>query len=309
MKNNLIKIIKKSLLLTTVLFISCSKDNYEDLGKENNNSKYKLTVLNSKELKKQGKLVKKLENFRAFTKLQNDNNKTATSSIYNFSIETRNVKLIETESIKTYTFKVNRTIDNGLFENLLISQLSDGSYTIKLLQYNLSESEKTALFSGSDIDVNGKLNVINIDDPNLITDVIGKFQGDCFDTIFVYQEPHNCHGSDAHAPGNIDCPFWFTDESMAASYGGYVSFIVSVDCDGGGGGDGLGVITTPVSGGGTVNISAQDLFFAGITEQQQEWIDSQSESVRAHLRNLQPVFEGNRHLHGPYRGRSSVLES
>jgi len=63
-------LVNKLLLLVTVFFISCSKDTYEDLGKESNNSKYKLTVLNSKELKKQSKLFKKLMDLARFQNLK-----------------------------------------------------------------------------------------------------------------------------------------------------------------------------------------------------------------------------------------------
>lgn len=110
-------LVNKLLLLVTVFFISCSKDTYEDLGKESNNSKYKLTVLNSKELKKQSKLFKKIDGLSTVSKLKSTEKKV-TSKIYNFSIDTKKVNLIEVDNIKTYTFKVNRSTDNGLLENL-----------------------------------------------------------------------------------------------------------------------------------------------------------------------------------------------
>lgn len=107
--------------------------------------------------------------------------------------------------------------------------------------------------SGGDVNVNGKLNIIDIDDPILISDVMGKYSTDCFDTVFIYSPPRNCAGELHHAPGDTSCNYWFTDPSMSASYGGYESSVVSVPCVSGSGGDDTvgGVITTPIGGGST----------------------------------------------------------
>jgi hypothetical protein len=240
---------------------------------------YKVRTLNSRDLKNQGKLVKKLNNFRAFTKFQNENNRTEVSSIYDFSIETNNVKLIETDSLKTYTFKVNRAVDNGLFENLQITKKVNDTYVAKLLQYNLTSEEKALFLSGENIDVNGKLATINIDDQDFISDITSKSSGDCYETVMIFQEAHNCLGEESHSPGDVNCPYWFTDPSMAASYDGYEAVVVSVDCYGGGD-DGLGggVITTPV-GGGSATFDAYDTFYNSLSIQQMDWLDTQPETV------------------------------
>ncbi|WP_177169154.1 hypothetical protein [Flavobacterium terrigena] len=224
--------------------------------------------------------MKKVEGFKAFTKFKTTE-RTEVSSIYDFSVEANDVKMLEINNIKTFTFKVNRTIDNGLFENLLITQQVDSTYTAKLLQYTLTESEKTALLSGTAVDVNGKLNVINIDDPNLITDVMGKYDGEsCYDNVFVFEE-HPC-ATGLHAYGDSGCKLPIGQQAQSGSF---VSAIISVPCDdGGGGGDlGTGVVTSPTGGGGAGSPSPYNLFFSSLLFNIQEWFYNQLEDLQANI--------------------------
>lgn len=177
----------KKLLIFGIIVMLFGCNTPEDLI-EKETSSLKLTTLNSKELKKREKLFSKIESFSEFLKLQ-PLNKTVSSEIYNFSVDTNSAKMLQNGTITSYTFKVNRVVDNGLFENLLITEKQNGELIAQLLQYNLTGSEKKSILSGGDVNVNGKLNVIDIDDPTLIIDVMGKFRNDCYDTfLFIVNQ-------------------------------------------------------------------------------------------------------------------------
>lgn len=118
-KINLIRILTIGLV-----FIQLSCNAPEDLLEKETNS-LKLTTLNSKELKKREKLFSKIENFSEFTKLQ-VLNKTESSEIYNFFVVTNSAKMLQNGTITSYTFKVYREVDNGLLENLLITEKQSG---------------------------------------------------------------------------------------------------------------------------------------------------------------------------------------
>lgn len=270
--------LKNFLFLLSLLFtFSCSKDAYEELSYETS-KKYKVKSLQRNEIKN---LEKKLKNFKAFTKFQYENNRTEISSIYDFSIETNHVKFIEAGNIKSYTFKVNRTVGNGLFENLQIIKKADGNYVAKLLQYNLTNEEQVLLLSGGYVDVNGKLTIINIDDQIFINNINAKLRGDCYDMIITSQE--NPCASGEHSYGQIGC---IMPPSLQAKPDSNVYTIVSVNCDTGSGGDlENGVTTTPVSGGGGGSLWNQDSFYNDITLEQQTWLDNQTSTVNESILN------------------------
>lgn len=270
--------LKNILLLLSVFFtFSCSKDAYEESSYEAS-KKYKVKSLQRSEIKN---LEKKLKNFKAFTKFQYENNRTEISSIYDFSIETNDVKFIEAGNIKSYTFKVNRTVDNGLFENLQIIKKADGNYVAKLLQYNLTNEEQVLFLSSGYLDVNGKLTTINIDDPSFINNINAKLRGDCYDMIITSQE--NPCASGEHSYGQIGC---IMPPSLQAKPDSNVYTIVSVNCDTGSGGDlENGVTTTPVSGGGGGSLWNQDSFYNNITLEQQTWLDNQTSIVNESILN------------------------
>lgn len=276
LKTKLNKIKQVVILILTMLLASCSKDTYEELVQETKNP-LKVKNLKARDLKKQGNLVKKLDHFKAFTKLQNLNHKTEASSIYDFSIDTNNFKLIENNRVKYYTFKVNRTIDNGMLENLQITKKTDGTYVAKLLQYSLSTSEKALLLSGGRLDVNGKLKVVNIEDPDFLSNINLKFRGDCFDMIITTQE--NLCALGGHSYGQA-CPLPPNQQPKPDSY---VYTVVSGPCgDSGDNGLGDGVFSPP-GGLGNQPLEPLDAFLTSLSAEQQQWLDNQSETTQGNI--------------------------
>lgn len=276
LKTKLNKIKQVVILILTMLLASCSKDTYEELVQETKNP-LKVKNLKARDLKKQGNLVKKLDHFKAFTKLLNLNHKTEASSIYDFSIDTNNFKLIEKDRVKYYTFKVNRTIDNGMLENLQITKKTDGTYVAKLLQYSLSTSEKALLLSGGRLDVNGKLKVVNIEDPDFLSNINLKFRGDCFDMIITTQE--NLCALGGHSYGQA-CPLPPNQQPKPDSR---VYTVVSGPCgDSGDNGLGDGVFSPP-GGLGNQPLEPLDAFLTSLSAEQQQWLDNQSETTQGNI--------------------------
>ncbi len=153
-----------------------------------------------------------------------------------FTVNTDYCKEIFDGTKYTYTFPVFREVDNGLLENLLLVEDTDGSYMAYLIQYELTDDEKTAINFLQPVDMERKVTFIEINDDGLTDDIFGKYyyNGSCYEDNYVYQEATNCLGSEQH-PYSVGsaCPLWGTINT--ATSGGYVNIPTLVSCDGGGG--------------------------------------------------------------------------
>jgi hypothetical protein len=118
MKNLVKKLCITLILLFTTLFSSCEKDLYEEAIHSSKKIKIREVTFD--------KLIKE-EKFSSLLNSINDNNITSRSAFenqYGFTISNENVKVIETDTITSYTLAIKRdgVIYNTFFENLVIQK-------------------------------------------------------------------------------------------------------------------------------------------------------------------------------------------
>src|SRR5690606_35516360 len=90
-------------------------------------------------------------------------------------------------SYHSYTFPVIRDNPSVALENILFSLQADGTYKVSLVSYNLSESEKEALFNGQFVDLTNKASIETIDSQALIDETLASMdQGNCTTLIITY---------------------------------------------------------------------------------------------------------------------------
>lgn len=185
---------------------------------------------------------------------KNANQKNVSSSIYNFSINTNVCKMITVDSLTTYTFEVTREQDNGFFENLVVQELTDGTFKTKLFRYNVTAQEKENILKGIDVDMTNKISTILIDDPSFVTDIFSKiyFSTFCYESSTVYVQGTPCGGIQAHN-WNEACPHAGT--ALAAQPPSLQTVYTMVPCpidETGGGSEPTGPTDTgEIGGGGT----------------------------------------------------------
>jgi len=69
---------------------------------------------------------------------------------------------------------MQRDIETGILENLLLSLQPDGSYKIAIITYNTTAQEKEDIFNDVNVDLSNKVSSTTINDEGLITDIFGK---------------------------------------------------------------------------------------------------------------------------------------
>ena len=170
--------------------------------------------------------------------------RTVHNTEFDFTVDTNIANYIEYGSYHSYTFEVNRTIDNGLIENLLLSLQQDGTYRAFLIAYDLTEDEKEQAQNGIDIDVTGKISAVVFADQDWVNtsfqarvDTGGNGSG-CVE--FVTTTTHYCDDADGDRiidNGQVDgsgCHGNRTTETVT-------NLIVDLNClSGGGSGPGPG---------------------------------------------------------------------
>ena len=225
------KSILKKLVLTScflaILFTSCEK---EPLEEENANyiSNIKKTKVNFADFKENKKAFDVLNLTDTKPNIKNLNVQNATS--YNFDIDFNDGTHLSYHNLESYTFPINRAINNNLLENIVISEHNDGKYYAKLLKYNLTSQEKIDLASDE---------LKSIQNP-IITEVLGEYS-------FGNQIQSNC-GFETHTI-ITPCANGHTSVSQCQLTGAAAPRIrtvtVAIDCTGGEGGGGGGVYNTP----------------------------------------------------------------
>ncbi|MBC7523951.1 MAG: hypothetical protein H7239_05885 [Flavobacterium sp.] len=226
------KSILKKLVLTTcflaILFTSCEKEPLQEEQHANYESNIKKTKVNFANFKENNKAFDVFKNLNLIdTKpiIKNSNVQNATS--YDFEIDFNDGTHFSYHNLESYTFPIKRVIDNGLLENIVISEHTDGKYYAKLLKYNLTSQEKIDL-------ANDELK--SIQNP-IVTEVLGEYsfgnqiQSDCgFATITIITACVNGHTSASQC------------QLTGAAAPRIRSITVAIDCNGGelGGGGGTG---------------------------------------------------------------------
>ena len=189
-KNKVINLLKFGILSLSIslLLWNCEKENSPIQEIEQYQPKLKISKIHKEQIQKNKIINQKLHSFneKIETEKKGDNlSKSIYSSQYDFYIETDYATFIENQdgSYHSYTFPIQRTIDNGLIENLLLSLQADGTYKMFLTSYHLSEQDLDDIESGIEIDFTNKINSNEISDDDLINNVFAKTYG-CVETFY-----------------------------------------------------------------------------------------------------------------------------
>jgi Metallopeptidase toxin 3 len=206
-KNNLVLVF---IIFTTVslFFAGCS---FEAIGEHQNhdengvNTHFKKENVNfetfSKNPKLMGKLNKNKETLKSIT-----SNKIISSTDHSFYINTNDALYIEDENgLHSYTFTINRNLENVFLENLVIQLQQDGTYKSFIVTYNITEQELEDLKNGTLSDINDKISLQVIDDENFTSGFANKILYE--PCITGSSQTWKCsQGVLNHAPGNPGPP-------------------------------------------------------------------------------------------------------
>ena len=178
-----------ALLLTT----SCENELYEEHTiHESNIKRERVNFLKFRENENAFKTYEKLNENK--TQSRSQSSRSIDLDTLDFEINFNNGLHLTYHNLESYTFPIRRVVNNGLLENIVISEHTDGKYYAKLLKYNLTAQERVDL-------TNGELK--SIQNP-IITEVLGEYtfanrSGICYESVQVIT---SC-GAGVHHGGNI----------------------------------------------------------------------------------------------------------
>lgn len=190
-KSKVINLLKFGILFLSIslLLWNCEKQDNPIQEIEQYQPKLKISKIHKKQIQENKIISQKLQSFKGKIKTEKKDgtfSKSIYSSEYDFYIETDYATYIENQdgSYHSYTFPIQRTINNGLIENLLLSLQTDETYKMFLTSYQLSEQDLVDIENGIEVDFTNKINSNEISDDNLINDVFAKTYG-CVETYYV----------------------------------------------------------------------------------------------------------------------------
>jgi len=154
------------LLGISFFFIACQEETIKPMD-EQNSPGFKIETIHTKQIQQNRELIENLKFIEQKTKPKAENTmaRQIYDSVYGFTIDTSIAQYIEYGNYHSYTFSVERDVDNGLTENLFLSLQNDGSYKAFLVSYNLTPEERDRLLNSEDIDLSeeGKIEWQEID--------------------------------------------------------------------------------------------------------------------------------------------------
>lgn len=126
--------------LATMLFTaSCEKDEIIVETFENNNPKVK--EITFKELSSDVKFVNAFSKISKNHQINNSLGRTVMENQYNFTIDDYPAKVIELDSLTSYTFSINnQTRTNSVFENLVINHYTNGITKAAIIKYTPNQN-------------------------------------------------------------------------------------------------------------------------------------------------------------------------
>ncbi len=230
---------KKHLLKKIIIFglvfilFSCEKDLYDNYLESN---KHSLLVQrkNFEDLKQDKVLMKSIEKFTLRGK--NSLNRQHFDSINNFYIDLDDVMFtLDSLNNQTYTFKINRIPDNGLFENLILKSSQTGDFDAVLAQYNQNLFDLT---STSPQDIENAINqytTFTYLGKKTIAEINNKFSinEECFNPSYVYVPGNKCASGEHVFSQGTECDYYGNSINMATP-GSYVFTMVPISCNNGG---------------------------------------------------------------------------
>lgn len=234
------------------MLASCSEDLYDNID----SNKHHLLVQrkNFEDLKQDKALMKSIEKFT----LQNKNslNRQHYDSINNFYIDLEDVMFtLDSLNNQTYTFKVNRIPDNGLFENLILKSSQSSDFDAILAQYNQNLLNLTTTVPQEIENAINQYATFTYLGKKTIAEINTKFSinEECYNPSYVFVPGNKCaSGEHVFSQGN-ECDYYGNSINMATP-GSYVFTMVPITCIGGGTGGPAsptgGTFSTGPHGGG-----------------------------------------------------------
>lgn len=194
----------------------------------------KFSMLKSKEISSNKGLMRILENAEE-KKLESSANKTVYNAEYDFTVNTNYAKVIQNENgLSNYTFGVSREEDNGLLENLLLKEQTDGTFLVYLVVYNITDTGRNALANQEIVDMENNINYVPLAD---ISSSIFNKENSTAETCTVYSYEWeagslcSAGGNHSYQDGNA-CNGW-NNPDQAATQGGWSLTSNEVNCGSG----------------------------------------------------------------------------
>jgi hypothetical protein len=221
-----------------LLVFNCQKEEITEQSSKTedfiSNRTSKFSMLKTKEIENDKNLMRIIKD-ADIKKQESRANKTVYNAQYDFTINTNYAKVIANElGTHNYTFGVYREEDNGLLENLLLKEQTDGTFEVYLVQYDITTQERNTLANQEIVDVENKITYVPLEDiSSSVFDKVNSTAETC--TVFSYEWEQ---GSTCNAGGNhtynegSECSEWGNPDLMATS-GGYVLTSQEVDCGSG----------------------------------------------------------------------------
>jgi uncharacterized membrane protein YgcG len=225
MKKTTKNYLKLGILLLGISFvlINCENDPIPILEDEHtHNVPFKITRLTYSDIQYNVTVTNTLDELNSAISAAKSKTKSDDFDVYDFIIDTETVKHIEHQDgiHHSYTFPIIRDVDYGYLENLLLAYDEKAGYNAFLIKYDFTHDEKEDYSNGLEVDLTGKVKVIELDIANLNIDFRLKYVS----MICIYIITENCK-LDNHNDGN--------------GYGNcsaYESSVETVCSDGGSGG-------------------------------------------------------------------------
>lgn len=192
MKNKLKKSLKATILFIFILLLmtNCEQNSLIEANQNslisNQQSRFKVTVLNNEKIKSNNKIVQKLISIDLKNKKKS--NSTFSKEIYNklgFTINTDNVNYMEDTQtgIHSYSFQIFRdSIKTPNLENLLIQSNSKGGYDAYIIQYGFTSEEYANLNANSIKNYKTSIYSIDFDTSTFKNGMFSKMAYGCTET-------------------------------------------------------------------------------------------------------------------------------
>lgn len=199
MKKKRMKIIKLLVLPIVLILFGCEKEHLEN--QNHDSQKFRVKEVKLKNLMNESKFRNLLQSITGNSELQ----RSSFENQNGFTISNENVKIIETDSLISYTMLIlpDQSLDTGSFENLVIQE--DIFNNLKVAIYKYTPSSITSSIHNSfhfegTID---KFSVINLSGLNKTSQPITQ-AGGCYDYILMCNN-NSTGGIGAEHPAGANC--------------------------------------------------------------------------------------------------------
>ncbi|BCY28019.1 hypothetical protein [Flavobacterium okayamense] len=190
-------------------FVAC---NYDDSSREyhdedGNKAHFKKEKVSFEIFSKNKNLFSKLNTDKE-TLTAKSANKIVSASDNSFFINTNSATYIENENgLHSYTFYINRNLENVLLENLVISLQEDGTYKSFIVTYNITQPEFENLKNGLFVDMDNKMSIEIFNDDNFLSQLSNKIvYSPCITGTTEYWKcSNNVSGHRPGVPGYPNC--------------------------------------------------------------------------------------------------------